>query len=112
MTPETVFTNDYYTVVTGMMFGVKGVKIYKVINLQYDLVEVETTILVRAISLARDYADFLGRLEADANDEENPPVDDEDILEFEVPPEDMNVVIESVGFEADFDPSEPPDATA
>jgi len=83
MTPELVFDNDYYSVVTGSSLAENGIKVYKVINKQYDLVEVETTIMVRAISLARDYADYLKRLEADAL--EAPPFDDDDIVEFNIP---------------------------
>ena len=87
MTPELVFQNDYYSVVTGESVAQNGVKVYKVINLQYDLIEVETTIMVRALQLARDYGEYLTRMLAEAELDETPPeFDDEDILEFNLPP--------------------------
>lgn len=93
-----VFDNAHYRVVTGFMTGSEPpVPVYLVVNKQYDMVEIETTILIRAISLAKDYSDFLDMLEEDEEE-----IDKEDILEFTVP-DDMEVV-----FESDFDPNEKP----
>lgn len=88
MKQELVFQNKYYSVVTGLMAGSElEVPLYKVINRQFDIVEVETTILIRAVSLARDYSEYLDRMEED--DEE----DDEDNVQFEIPEDDLEVEV-------------------
>ena len=64
--------------------------VYKIVNKEYGIVEVETTILPRAIHIANENSDYLGRIKDD---------EQADALEFEVPPAELEVV-----FEADFDP--------
>lgn len=101
MDSELVFENEYYSVVTAKSVSGNGLKVYKIINRQYDLVEVETTILVRAIQLAREYATYL----TDMNKQHDIPDDDEDIVQFDIPPEEMEVVLD--GMSEGFKPEDP-----
>jgi len=87
-TIEVIFENENYIVCTGLSLAENGIRVYKVVNKAHDIVEVETTILPRAISLAKDYNDYMGRINADQVE------DDEDMLQFEIPPEDMEVFVD------------------
>jgi len=90
-----VYENDHYKIVTGIMAETPKLMtpVYKIINKEHDMVEVETTILPRAIHIANENSDYLGRIALDDND---------DTLDFEEPNENLEVV-----FEADFDVDDP-----
>lgn len=86
---ELVFENEFYGVYTGKSMVEEGMRAYKIINKKYGIVEVETTILPRAISLAKDYADYMNRLNSDqeAEDTRGAIEEDGDMLQFTVPAE-------------------------